>query len=271
MSALSAAAAQFHDLHRGPGVLLLPNAWDVVSARMVEEAGAKAVATSSAALAWAHGYADGHDLPIARLVESVKEIVRIVRIPVSVDAEGGYADDPATVENNIAALIQAGAIGINLEDGHGAHELHLRKIEGARRASEREGVDLFINARTDVFLHKLAPPEGAVEETIKRGLAAKNAGASGLFVPALVVPDQIAAIVAAVDLPLNVLAWPNLPNAAALAGLGVRRLSAGALIGRVALAAARSAAEAMLREGDSAALYAAAGPSVNYNALMQRG
>src|SRR5262249_3333643 len=126
MPARPADAALFHDLHKQ--LLLLPNAWDAASARVVQEAGAKAIATSSAAVAWAHGFPDGHGLPPAKLATVVEEIARVVSVPVTVDSEGGYSDDPAEVEKNIASFLDAGGVGINLEDGRSPHELHLRKI-----------------------------------------------------------------------------------------------------------------------------------------------
>jgi 2-methylisocitrate lyase-like PEP mutase family enzyme len=269
MPAYPEFAAAFQNLHAGPDVLVLPNAWDAASARIVEDAGAKAIATSSAAVAWSHGYADGHDLPIARLVVAVEEIARVVRLPISADAEAGYSDDPVGVGENIAALIHAGAVGINLEDGRDAPELHCRKIAAAREAAERAGIALYINARTDVYLAKLTAPEAAVAETIKRGRAAKKAGASGLFVPGVIAAADIAAIIEGVDLPLNVLTWPGAPGLSELKRLGVRRLSAGAALARVAHTATHAAAVALLELGDSAALLGIAG-TVNYNALMKR-
>src|ERR1043165_2222730 len=116
-------AETFHALHRD--FLILPNAWDAGSARVMQEAGAKAVATSSAAVAWARGYADGHGLPMSILAAIVQEIARVVSVPITVDAEGGYSDDPAEVHHNIAKLIDAGGVGINIEDGKQPHELHL--------------------------------------------------------------------------------------------------------------------------------------------------
>jgi 2-methylisocitrate lyase-like PEP mutase family enzyme len=267
MSARPQDAAAFHALH--DDFLILPNAWDAVTARIVEAAGAKAIATSSAAVAWTHGFADGHDLPFAKLLTTVEEIARVVKIPVSVDSEGGYSDDPKQVGENIAALIGAGAVGINLEDGAAAHELHLRKIEAARAAAERAGVDLFINARTDVFLKQLVAAERAVEESIRRGRACEDAGASGLFVPFVLKPDDIATLASAVALPLNVIAMAGLPKAAELKALGARRLSAGTKVVGAALRATREAAEAFLTGGDSDALAARVGASVNYNALIK--
>lgn len=260
-------AAAFHALHQD--FLILPNVWDAVSAKIVERAGAKALATSSAAVAWAHGFADGHDLPIAKLVTTVEEIARVTALPISCDAEGGYADDPARVGENVAALIGVGAVGINIEDGREPHDVHLRKIEAARAAATRAGVNLYINARTDVYLKQLVPAEQAVAETIRRGRAFKEAGASGLFAPFALKADDIRAIAAAVDLPLNVIAMAGLPKAEELKALGARRLSAGTKIAGAALAATKAAAEAFLIDGDSDALSERVGASVNYNALIK--
>lgn len=263
-------AAAFHDLHKGPAVLRLPNAWDAASARIIESAGAKAIATSSAAVAWAHGYADGHHLPIEKLVATTEEIVRVVAVPVTVDAEGGYADEPAAAAANIVRLIGAGAVGVNLEDGREPHELHLRKIEAARGAAQKAGVDLFINARTDVWLKQLVPADQALEEAIRRGKALKAAGASGLFVPMLLDPEGLAAVVREVGLPVNAMARPGLPKADELARLGVRRLSAATGVAAAAWAAARAAAEAFLESGDSDVLAQKIGAPFNYNALFLR-
>lgn len=261
-------AAAFHALHQD--LLVLPNVWDPASAKIVEAAGAKAVATSSAAVAWVHGFADGHHLPIARLVGVVEAIAASTSLPISVDAEGGYSDDPAEVGRNIAALIQAGGVGVNLEDGFTPHDVHVRKIEAAREAAAREGVDLFINARTDVYLKKLVAPEAALEETLRRAEAFKRAGASGLFVTGVTDAPTIAAIVRGAALPLNVIARPGLPKLAELRALGVHRLSAAAGIFHVAMAATRAAAEEMLRDGDGDALAARAGDALHYNDLFKR-
>ncbi len=259
-------AAPFHALHRE--LLILPNAWDAASARIVQDAGAKAIATSSAAVAWAHGAPDGNLFAVPKLVTVIEEIVRVVSLPVTCDAEAGYSDDIGKVGETIAALIGAGAVGINLEDGKAPHELHLRKIEAARNAAERAGINLFINARTDVFLKQLAPAEQALTETLRRAAAIKNAGASGLFVPAIVKPEDIAAIVEGAGLPLNVMARPGLPKAAELKALGVKRLSAATSIFNAAMEAARDATAAFLRDGDSEALWGRRGSPPDYNKLF---
>jgi 2-methylisocitrate lyase-like PEP mutase family enzyme len=260
-------ADKFHALHED--FLILPNAWDAASARLVQEAGAKAIATSSAAVAWAHGYADGHGLPISILVTAVQEIARVVSVPITVDAEGGYSDDLAQIEKNIALLIDAGGVGINLEDGKQSHELHLKKIEAARNAGERAGVKLFINARTDVYLKKLFPAEEALDETMRRGWACKKAGANGFFVPGVADSKQISAIAQEVDIPLNVIAMAGVPKAAELRALGAKRLSGATRIFGAAMAGARAATEAFLRDGDSDALTKAQGTPPNWNEMFK--
>ncbi len=266
MPARSQEADAFHALHRD--LLILPNAWDAGSARVIQDAGAKAIATSSAACAWAHGFADGHHFPIAKLITIVEEMARVVSVPITCDAEAGYADTPEGAAENIRALVGAGAVGINLEDGKQPHELHLRKIEAIRAGAEREGVNLFINARTDVILKQLVPPERAIAETLKRGAAIKVAGASGLFVPGINSVDDIAAIVSGVDLPLNVMARPGAPNAAGLRELGVKRLSAATSIFNAAMSSAIAATSEFLASGDSEMLWAKRGTPPDYNKLF---
>lgn len=259
-------AARFHNLHRD--FLILPNAWDAASARAMQEAGAAAIATSSAAVAWAHGCADGHHLPVAKLAAAIDEIARVVSVPISADAEAGYDDDPSRAAENVAMLIGAGAVGINLEDGRQPHELHLRKVEAIRGTAERAGVNLFINARTDVVLKQLAPAERAVEETLRRAAALKAAGASGLFVPGLTDAAQIREVAAGAGLPLNVMARPGLAPLAELQALGAKRLSAATAVFNAAMAAAVAAAEDFLRRGDSDAIWQRRGQPLDYNKLF---
>lgn len=259
-------AATFHALHRD--LLILPNAWDAGSARVIQDAGATAIATSSAACAWAHGFADGHHFPIAKLVTIVEEMARVVAVPITCDAEAGYSDTPEGAAENVRALIGAGAVGINLEDGKQPHELHLRKIEAIRAAAEQAGVNLYINARTDVILKQLVPAEQAIEETLKRAAAIKVAGGSGLFVPGITSADDIAAVVSGAGLPLNVMARPGAPNAAGLRELGVKRLSAATSIFNAAMSSAIAATSEFLASGDSETLWAKRGTPPDYNKLF---
>lgn len=256
----------FRRLHE-EGLLILPNAWDAGSARLIESIGAKAVATTSAGVAWSHGYADGDLLPVRLLLATVAEIARLIRVPLSVDVEGGYSDDPATVGETVAAVIEAGAVGINIEDGSGVPDLLCAKIEAAKLAGVRLGVPLFVNARTDVYLRGFAP-ERRVEETLVRAERYRTAGADGIFVPGLVDAAEIRAISKASRLPLNVMALPALPPAAELEALGVRRLSAGAGITEVVFAKTASLAAAFLRTGASSAVTRGAMPYPDINALM---
>src|SRR5262245_54553461 len=169
-------AREFHRLH-GEGLLVLANVWDAGSARLVESLGAKALATSSAALAWTHGYADGDLLPVRLLVGTVAAITRVTKLPLTVDVEGGYSGDPAAVGEAVAEVIDAGGVGINLEDGAGSPDLLCAKIERAKAAGERLGVDLFVNARTDVYLRGLEPADRRVDETLARAERYRAAGA----------------------------------------------------------------------------------------------
>jgi 2-methylisocitrate lyase-like PEP mutase family enzyme len=262
-------ARVFHALHQD-GLLILPNAWDAGSARIVEEAGAKAVATSSAAVAWAHGYPDGEALPLAALIAAVREIVRVVRVPVSVDMEAGFAADANTVGDFAARLIEVGAVGLNIEDGRDSPDLLCAKIARIRHDAGRKGVDLWINARLDVYLRKLAEGDAAYKEIIRRAERYTGAGANSIFVPGAAEESLIANLVRNISLPLNVLAWPGLPDAAKLKSLGVRRLSAGAALGRATLGHARKLAEDFLRDGRSQPFGEAPHANMGLNALMQR-
>ena len=258
-------AQDFHELHRGPGILVLPNAWDAASAALMQDAGAKAVATSSAAVAWAHGYPDGDDLPTDRLIATLSEIARVISVPLTADIEGGYSDDPPTLERTITAVVGAGAVGINLEDGRRDPDLHARKVEAARRAADRAGVKLFINARTDVYLKRLVEGESALEETLRRAELYRSAGADGLFVPFANEPELIRTLAASVTLPLNVMGWPGVPAAAELQALGARRLSSATNLFRAAFGPLKQAIEAYLKDGDVSAQAAAGEGLPNLN------
>jgi 2-methylisocitrate lyase-like PEP mutase family enzyme len=263
-------AAQFRALHNDGSILVLPNAWDAGSARLAEDCGAKAIATSSAALCWAHGYADGETMPTAILLAAVAEIVRVVNLPVSVDSESGFSSDPEAVADFVMALARAGAVGVNLEDGTAPPDLLAAKIAAIKTACEREGVDMFVNARTDVVLKKLVPAEDVLREAIARGERYLDADADGLFVPALTDLAAMKTISEEIDLPLNVLTRPGLATVSELKAAGVRRLSAGAGIGMAALGAARRVTKELLEKGRYDAMFAEAEGVPNMNALLAR-
>ena len=259
---------RFHDLH-GAGLLRLANAWDAGSARVAVAAGAQAVATSSAAVAWVHGWPDGDALPHELLLSTVRAIAGAIDVPLTVDVEGGYSDDPMRVGELVSAVIGAGAVGINIEDGAGAPELLCAKIAAAREAARRHEVDLFINARTDVFLRGLAPAGERVAEVVRREALYREAGANGLFVPGVTEPSDIAALVAGVRLPLNVMARPAV-DPAGLAALGVRRYSAGSSISEAVFGLAHAMMREFVATGrvDAQGVQPMAYPELN--ALMKR-
>lgn len=241
----------FHQLH-ATGLLLLSNCWDGGSARLADAAGSKALATSSAAVAWAHGYKDGSTLPGDLLLQTVRDIRRASALPLTVDAEDGYSDDPVAVAKLIRALLQAGVVGINIEDGSKAPELLCRKISAIRQMADAEGVQLYINARCDVYLRSLAAPEERVAETLRRASLYKAAGASGLFAAGVRDEAEIEAIAAACAMPLNVLVRPGFPPIARLEQLGVRRLSAGSDISERMLSYVSHAMQQFLADGSLA-------------------
>ncbi len=235
-------------LHRPGEPLRLANAWDVASARVVEQAGAAAVATTSAGVAWSLGAKDGNVLDRARAVDLVARVVAAVAVPVTADIEGGFADDAAGVAETVRLVVAAGAAGINLEDSDrsgAAPQLPVaeaaRRIAAARAAA---GDGLFINARVDTFFHG-----GTVADALARARACVEAGADGVFVPGTADPAVIAELVAGVGAPLNILVGPGSPAVAELAALGVARVSLGSSVAEAAYAVARRAAEELQAKG----------------------
>jgi 2-methylisocitrate lyase-like PEP mutase family enzyme len=265
---LAAKADKFRRLHNEPELLIITNAWDAASACVLVSLGAKAIATSSAAVAWAHGYPDGNTLPTRLLLATLRDITRVVTVPITADIEGGYSDDPRTVGDTISALIDVGVVGINLEDGSGSPALLCAKIEAARRAAEHSGVPIFVNARTDVFLRKLTCGPDAIPEAIARAKNYSAAGADGVFVPGVIDAGTIEQLANEITRPLNVMARPGLPPAKDLQRLGARRLSAAAWLARVALRVVRESGATFLATGDSDLLAGASGLTVDYNALF---
>ena len=215
----------------------------------MEQLGNKAVATSSAAVAWVHGYPDGNTLPLERLVSTVESIARVISVPLTVDIEAGYSDDLARVAEVVDAVIVAGAVGINIEDGAASPELLVRKIETAREVAARRNVNLFINARTDVYLRSLVPAEDRVAETLRRAALYQAAGANGLFAAGVTSEYEIAALCRGTTLPVNVLGFPGLPSPEELKTLGVRRLSAGSGIAEFLYGAMAGLTQSFLETG----------------------
>ncbi|AGP34581.1 isocitrate lyase/PEP mutase family protein [Sorangium cellulosum] len=246
MSQPHASAARFRAMHAPGQLLVLLNAWDAVSARMAEAAGGAAVATSSAAVAWAHGAADGERLPFDRLLASTRDILRAVRVPVSVDLERGYATSAEGVANAVCRLAEVGVAGVNLEDGAEPPEALAAKLLAARGALQRAGLDLFLNARTDVLLRGAPSSAAALDEVVRRARRYVDAGCDGVFVPGLAAAEGLSRVAAEVQAPLNVWASPALPPVEQLRAIGVRRVSVGPRLALTALSAARQDAEQLL-------------------------
>lgn len=229
-------AELFNELHRKGNPLILFNIWDAGSARAVEEAGARAIATGSWSVAAANGFADGQKLPLELALANLERIAESVSLPVTLDFEGGYAgDDLARLKENIGKVIDAGAVGINFEDqivgGSGLYtiEAQAARIRAVREAAEARRFPLFINARTDVFL-KTPPAEhgsGQLDEAVARAAAYAQAGASGLFAPGLRNSEFIGKLCKSSPIPVNIMVLPETPPNVALAALGVARISYG--------------------------------------------
>lgn len=248
-------AEELRKLHHGPEVLILPNIWDVVGACIVEAAGAKAIATSSAAIAFALGYPDGERISRREMLEVVARIARAVSLPVTADLEAGYGDSCQETETLTHELIATGAVGLNLEDGaeHPPRlrplELQLEKIRIIRQASAQAGVPLVINARTDIYLLQIGDPKTRFAEAVRRGRAFREAGADCVFVPGVHELAIIAALVKEIDAPINILAQAQTPPAPELKKIGVARLSIGAAAGRATLGLLRQIAHELLTLG----------------------
>jgi 2-methylisocitrate lyase-like PEP mutase family enzyme len=231
MASQAEKAEIFRSLHRGPQILVLPNAWDCVSARIVEEAGFPAIATTSAGVANALGYPDGERIPAAEMLAAVARIAGCVRVPVTADLEGGYQAVAATA----AGLVASGAIGLNLEDAGGDAAEHAARIATVRRVGRELGVNLVINARTDLYLDRTGDPASRFDRACERLLAYMDAGADCVFVPGVADEDTIRRFVDALRFPVNVLAVAGTPPIRRLRELGVARVSVGSALARAAM------------------------------------
>jgi len=248
-------------LHQGPRILVLPNVWDVVTARIVEAAGFSALATTSAGVAFALGYPDGERISRAEMVAAVRRIAARVRVPVTADMEAGYGRTPQAAAETAREVIAAGAVGMNLEDapadGGGLFDVALQaeRVRAARESAEAAGVPLVINARTDVFLASIGAPETRLSHAVRRLNAYRAAGADCLFAPGVTDRATIATLVREVGGPLNVLAGPGCPPVPELEALGVRRLSLGSGVMRATLGLVRRIAGELQGPGTFAALF----------------
>lgn len=261
MHILQTKADAFLALHRGPKTLVLPNAWDVASARIFEEAGVAAIATTSAGIAFSLGYPDGQRISRDEMLGCVARIASKVKIPVTADVEAGYGDRPEDAALTARAVIEAGAVGMNLEDGtdnpqHPLTDLSLQidKIEAVRETAAKIGVPLVLNARTDVYLLQVGKPEDRYEEALKRLTVFREAGANCLFVPGLRDLNTIEQFVRQLRHPINILAGPGSPSIPDLQKVGVARVSLGSGPMRATLGLARRIAQELQTTGTYSSL-----------------
>lgn len=231
----STYADQFSALHHQRTPLVLTNIWDPGSAMAVQTAGAPAVATGSASVAEANGYQDGEDIPFELLVATTQHITQHIDVPLSVDIETGFASNLGALASNVGQLIEAGAVGINIEDQViGQKDLRpideqVSRLQAIRQKAEAMHLSLFINARTDVFLREpdQAQHRELMSEALERATAFAAAGASGIFIPGLQHDELIAIFADSIDLPLNILVMDLPVDRSRYGALGVNRLSAG--------------------------------------------
>jgi 2-methylisocitrate lyase-like PEP mutase family enzyme len=260
MSEQRERAERLRELHRAPPALVLPNAWDVASAVVFAALpGCRAIATSSAGVAAALGYPDGEAIPREVMLDAVARIATAVELPVTADLEAGYGPRPEDAAATAEGAVEAGAVGLNLEDGTGQDggrllpvSDHAEKIQAVRAVGDRRGVPLVVNARVDVYLRGIGDPAGRLEETLARAAAYRNAGADCIFVPGVEDAATIAALVRGIDAPVNVLAVATTPSVPELERLGVARVSVASGLFRASLAFAARAASDLLESGSFA-------------------
>ena len=267
-------AEVFRALHHGPKILVLPNAWDAASAVILEQSGFPAIATTSAGIAFSLGYPDKQRISREQALAVVARIVHSVKIPVSADVESGYGDRPEDAAQTAQAVIESGAIGLNLEDANHQAErqlvdisLQLEKIRAVHETAERAGIPLVLNARTDVYLEQVGSPESRYDETMRRLSVYRDAGADCVFAPGVADVSTIARLTKDLRCPLNILASPTTPSAPELQKLGVARVSVGSGSMRTSLGQLRRFAEELRTTGTYKNLDGAI-PYADLNQLM---
>ena len=253
-SSLPEQAERLRELHSGPTPLLLANAWDVASARLVERLGLPVVATTSAGVAEALGWSDGEDIPAQEMLGAVERIAGVVEVPVTADLESGYGLEPADL---VGRLLAAGAVGCNIEDsdhrGHGPlldAEGQAERLAAIKEAGRDARVDIVLNARVDVYVRGVGDPANRLHEALRRGHLYRDAGADSIYPIGVTDEAEIAALVEGLDSPVNVLRLPGVPGLARLAELGVRRVSLGSGLFRTALGAAERLATQLREEAE---------------------
>jgi 2-methylisocitrate lyase-like PEP mutase family enzyme len=254
-------AVRFRSLHDPAAPLALANAWDCASALIVAASGARAIATTSAGVAWALGAADGNRVERDEALTLLARITAALAgrgLPVTADIESGFGATPEQVADTVARVLAAGAVGVNIEDADPEPEPgrplrpaaeQAERLAAARAAADAAGIPLYLNARVDVYLRGAGEPATRAAETLDRARAYLEAGATGIFVPGVADPALIAELAAGIDAPLNILAGPGAPSVAELGRLGVARVSLGSGVAEAAYQVAVRAARELLEAG----------------------
>jgi 2-methylisocitrate lyase-like PEP mutase family enzyme len=270
-------AEQFRKMHGGPRILVLPNAWDVASARILEELGYPAIATTSAGVAFSLGYPDGQRIRRDEMLGMVERIAHAVRVPVTADMEAGYGTTVKDMSETAKALIAAGAVGMNLEDVTGDDEnshvnvaLQVEKIQAIRETASSLGVPLVLNARTDIYLMPIGPAETRFDRTVERLRAYRKAGADCLFAPGVQDRETIAKLVRALEAPLNILVSSGCPSIRELEKMGVARASTGSAAMRATLGLLRRIGKELMEAGTYSFLQDGAVPFAEVNQILAR-
>jgi 2-methylisocitrate lyase-like PEP mutase family enzyme len=270
-----AKAEVFRKMHDGSRILIMPNAWDVASARLLEAAGFSAIATTSAGVNWSLGHPDGEVIGLPTMLEAVRRIAERISVPVTADMVSGFGPAPEDAAETVRGIISAGAVGLNLEDSTGDPLnplvdilLHVEKVQAAREAATTAGVPVVINARTDIFLAAVGAPDTRLDHAVRRANAYREAGADCLFVPGVQDTATISHLARSIAGPLNILARPGIPSIPELTALGVARVSVGSGPMLAALGRLRRIAAELLGPGTFAAMTEDTIPYAELNALL---
>jgi 2-methylisocitrate lyase-like PEP mutase family enzyme len=248
-------AEEFRELHHRKRILILPNGWDVPSARVFEDAGFPAIATSSAGMLVSLGYPDGEVIGRDEFVSAVGRIARVLSVPLSADIVAGFGKTTKDVLITVKAILKTGAVGINIEDfAHATKKLYpiekqVRNVKAIRKIGETVRVPIVINARTDALRYAEGDEEARFKEAIRRATAYRDAGADCVYPMGLTDPASIASFVLALDFPVNVMVRKGLPEISVLQRLGVARVSFGPSPSYAAMGLLKRAAKEVLGKG----------------------
>jgi 2-methylisocitrate lyase-like PEP mutase family enzyme len=270
-------AAQFRRFHHGAPLLVLPNVWDAASARIVEQAGFRAIATTSSGVAAALGYSDGQHISRDMLIEAIARITRVVECPVTADIEAGYGNSIEEVLQTVKEVITTGVVGINIEDSLKQQEKALADvsyqvelIKALRELATSMDMPLVLNARVDVFLLAIGEPESRFEHALQRANAYLQAGADCIYPIGILDRNMIANLVKDIDGPINILGGPPAPTLPELAQLGVARVSLAGGLMRSVLGHLRTIAQELREHGTYASMNTEALSSSEFRSLFPK-